>query len=158
MNPLEWSWITKTVISTISVIFAWLAIGFFQHHYQIRIEVISLWYFALTNWGMWLALWGLNLVPRQDLIPPLVPLLLISLTGLVLGSITTILLFSAVADAPNAGLALSIHNTSSAFVALAMVFLAAKFPQYFPVSKMDLAQFGGIILILIGVALVIKIR
>src|SRR3989344_9553752 len=135
MNPFEWHWLVRALISLVFVVPAWLSIGFFEKTYQIRGEVTALWYFLGTSIGIFILSWIFTLAPAAELLPGAYKTLLIISSGLIFGAITNALLFSAMASASradtNPGIPQSIQGTSIILVFLLSVLLAVIFPKYF---------------------------
>jgi len=144
------SWLGQSVIAMLCLIPAWLAIGFFDRNYQVRPDVFLIWYFlgiAVTS-----VLFGgssLNaIVPSGKLVG------VILLIGLTIGAIANILLFRAVAGAPNPGLPVAIANVASVGVFFAASLLSRWAPSYFNSVKTDSWSFLGVVLTVIGASLI----
>lgn len=108
------NWLGQSMIAMLCLIPAWLAIGFLDRNYQVGPDVFLIWYFlgiAVTS-----VLFGgssLNaIVPSWKMVGAML------LIGLTIGAIANILLFRAVADAPNPGLPVAIANVASVGVFL----------------------------------------
>ena len=155
MNPFEWHWLTRALLSLAFVIPAWLSIGFFEKTYQVRGEVTMIWYFLGTSLGTFALLRLFSLVPATDLIPPFMVLLAIMGIGIVFGSLTNAFLFSSLPDAPNPAIPQAIQGSSAVLVFILSALLAVIFPQYFKAASFNLQQLTGIVLTILGIVLVI---
>lgn len=145
------NWLGQSVVAMLCLVPAWLAIGFFDRNYQVRPDVFLIWYFLgiiITS-----VLFGgssLNaVVPSGKLV--VVAILLI---GFTIGAIANILLFRAVAGAPNPGLPVAIANVASVGVFLVAILLSRWAPNYFNAVKTDGWSFLGVVLTVIGAALI----
>jgi drug/metabolite transporter superfamily protein YnfA len=76
------------------------------------------------------------------------------LLGLTFGATVNILIFRAVASAPNPGLPVAIANVASVGVFLVAALLARWAPNYFDSVKTDGWSFLGVVLTVIGAALI----
>ncbi|MBI2552084.1 hypothetical protein HYW17_02175 [Candidatus Uhrbacteria bacterium] len=138
------------MVAMLCLVPAWLAIGFFDRNYQIKPDVFLIWYFlgiAITS-----VLFGgsslSTIVPSGKLV------LAILLIGLTIGAIANILLFRAVAGAPNPGLPVAIANVASVGVFLVAALLSRWAPNYFNSVKTDGWSFLGVVLAIIGASLI----
>jgi len=159
MNPFEWHWLVRALISLVFVVPAWLSIGFFGKAYQIRGEVTALWYFLGTGIGIFILSWIFNLVPAAELLPGTYKIVMVIGSGLIFGAVTNALLFSAIASASQAGanpsIPQAIQGVSVVLVFLLSMLLASIFPKYFSVISFNPMQFIGVLLAVLGVTLVI---
>lgn len=147
----NWLGLTLAAIPLMAV--GQLGMRWFKAEHGIAQEVVMLWYFL----GTLLALLALILAGgrgAQLLAAPSwgVPGML--LVGLTAGTTANWLMFRAVVDAPNPGLAYSVYSGSAIgayFGALAGAWLA---PAYFPAAGGDAGKLAGIVLVMVGVLLI----
>lgn len=160
MNPFEWPWLPKALLSLAFVIPAWLSISFFEKAFHVRGEVTAIWYFLGTSLGTLGILYMGNLVSHTETIPPLKILLAIIGVGLIFGAPTNAFLFSAFASAPASGvnpaIPQAIQGSSFLFVFLLSYFLASQYPTYFSAVPFNAKHFLGIILTLAGMAFMLS--
>lgn len=144
------NWLGQSMIAMLCLIPAWLAIGFFDKHYQVRPDVFLIWYLlgiAITS-----ALFGGT--PLPAIVSAGRAAWAILLIGLTIGAAANILLFRAVAAAPNPGLPVAIANAASVGVFLVAALLAKSAPASFPAVKADGWSFLGVVLTVIGAAII----
>lgn len=157
MNPFEWHWISRAILSLLFVVPAWLSIGFFEKAYHIRGEVTAIWYFLGTALGTIILLWFAG-TPSSMLIPQGGILLAIISVGFVFGSLANGLLFSAMASASasntNPAIAQVIQGASFILVFLLSILLGYFFPKYFSVLSFNLKVFIGLIFVGIGFTII----
>lgn len=160
VNPFEWPWLPKAILSLAFVIPAWLSIGFFEKTFHVRGEVTAIWYFFGTSLGTFAILRMGNLVSLTEAIPPLKILLAIIGVGVLFGSVTNALLFSAIASASASGanpaIPQAIQGTSVLFVFLLSFLLAILYPAYFSAVSFSAKHLIGIILTLTGIVLMLS--
>lgn len=144
------TWFAQSVVSVLFLIPAWLAIGFFDRNYQVRADVFLIWYFlGVAATSAFFVGTPLNaIVPSGRIVGGLL------LVGLTVGGVANVLLFRAVAAAPNPGLAVAISNVASAGVFVAAVLLARWVPNYFGAVKADGWAFLGVVLTIVGASLI----
>jgi protein involved in polysaccharide export with SLBB domain len=129
---------------------AWLAIGFFNRNYQVGSDVFLIWYFL----GIVIASAFLRGQSLNAIIPSWKIVGTILLVGLTFGAVSNILLFRAVATAPNPGLPVAIANVASVGVFLAAAVLSRWAPKYFNVVKIDGVALVGVALVVAGASLI----
>lgn len=143
------SWLIQTLIAVVFLTPAWLAMPYFASRYGVSGAVFGVWYFLGAAISM--AVFG---VPKGALIPSFGIVGSIFVIGLTIGGIANMALFTAVAGAPNPGLPVAIANLTSLTTFFAALALARIAPEHFTSGPLDLRAAAGIILIVIGAALI----
>ncbi len=149
---MKGNWFNQSLLATALLIPAYLAIGFFDRNYQVKSDVFLVWYFlgaAITS-----AFFGAPSLRSLVSSPGITCIML--LIGLTVGGIANILLFRAVASAPNPGLPVAITNTASIGVFLAAALFSRWAPNYFSSAKIDVSALLGVVLTMIGISLIAK--
>lgn len=144
------NWILQSFTALFFLIPAWLAIGFFKRNFEVSSDVFLFWYML----GIIIALACYKELSGQTIGLPWKMAGAILLLGLTIGAAANILIFRAVASAPNPGLALSITNATSIGVFLAAIALSRLAPNYFNSAKFDPWTFLGVILTVVGISIV----
>lgn len=147
MQTLTWFW--QAVLATVLVIPAWLGITFAGKFWHIRGDVILLWY----NVGVVIGASAWIFFSRAPLATSSRSFWIV-LLGLTLGAAVNILIFRAVATAPNPGLPVAIHSASSVVLFLATFVLAFFLPKYVTAGTFSWKELCGIFLTMTGVALI----
>ena len=145
------AWFAKSIMATVSIVPAFIAIPFMKFRYGVDPLVFLAWYFGATaiSIACYLVLSGRG----AELVPPVPVLVAILLIGVVFGALANGALFQAIGLAPNPGLPPVMYATSSMLVFFLSVALAGSFPNLFKPVVADLGRVGGIALILIGLYL-----
>lgn len=145
------SWFGQSIVATIFLIPAFLAIGFFEKNYHVKPSVFLIWY--VLGVGMASAFFGP--AKATELFPSLRFTGAIVFIGLTAGGIANVLLYQAVAHAPNPGLPVVISNGGASMgVFLVAALLAYLLPTYFNPVKVDFQSFLGIVLTVMGISLI----
>ena len=145
------TWFVKSLLATISIVPAFIAIPFFKSKFGVDPLVFLVWYFGATATST-AVFWGLG--DRAGELLPAVPVLFgIIAIGVVFGSVANGLLFQAVGLAPNPGLPPVIYATSSVIVFLLSALLATSLPTLFKPASADVGRLAGILLVLAGLYL-----
>jgi len=144
------NWFTQSIVGLVFLTPAWLAIPFFEKNYGVPGNVFMVWYFL--GCSIIVAAFG---VPTWSALVPSVPLVVaLLLIGLTIGGIANMALFTAVTNAPNPGLPVAIANVASVTTFLLAGLLAQLAPAYFAQVRVDLQSFAGIVLVIVGAALI----
>src|SRR3989344_3135608 len=144
------NWLWQSVISMLCLIVPWLSIGFFDRNFQVRPDVFLIWYFL----GVAAASALFGGVPLTALAPSWKLIGGMLFVGLTFGAVANLLIFRAVAVAPNPGLPLAIINVSSVAVFLIAALFARWIPNYFSPVKTDVWSLAGVLLTVIGASLI----
>jgi drug/metabolite transporter (DMT)-like permease len=144
------NWLVQSFTAVMFLIPPWVAIGFFARNYQIKPEVFLIWYFLGV--AAMSAIFGG--VPLTQVAPSWKVVGVILLIGLTVGGFANMLLFRAVAGAPNPGLPVALSNVASVGVFVVAGLLAWIMPQYFDKVKMDIWSLAGIALVIVGAAII----
>lgn len=144
------NWVWQSVVAMLILSPIWVAIGFFDKNYQVKSDVFLVWYFLVVS--MFPIFFG-NLSAKSLMLPwkILFPVLIVGFFG----GVANILIFRAVAGAPNPGLPVAIGNGASIGSFLLVVLLSRLVPTHFNEVKFDAVSFLGIVLTFIGTAIVI---
>jgi len=145
------SWVAQSFIALFCLIPAWLAIGFFDRNFKVSSDVFLFWYML----GIIIALACFKGFSGETIGLPWKMAGAILIIGLTVGAIANIMIFRAVAGAPNPGLALSIANAANVGVFLAAFALSLWAPSYFNSAKFDSWSFLGVMLVVVGVSIVV---
>lgn len=147
---------TKSILATLSIVPAFLAIPFMRRNYGVDPLVFVVWYFGGTalSIAVYLALsrGAAVLVPHAAVVAAIVAL------GLVFGALANGSLFQAVGRAPNPGLPPVIYASSSVVIfTLAALFSRALTGWFSPVST-DVYWLLGLLFVLAGPYLLASCR
>jgi hypothetical protein len=148
--PLE-TWLAKSILATVCVVPAFIAIPLLKFRYGIDPLVFLVWYFGATALSI-AVFWGFS-GRAAELVPPVPLLIVIVLIGTVFGALANGALFQAIGLAPNPGLPPVIYATSSMIVFVLAAALSGSFPALFKPVSMELSRIVGIVLILGGLYL-----
>lgn len=148
------NWLGQSMIAVVCLVPAWLAIGFFQRNFHVRPDVFLIWYFA------GIVITSVFFVGREEsalntLVPSWKVAGAMMLVGLTLGATANILLFRAVAGAPNDSFPVALTNVAGVGVFLAAALLSKWAPVYFREVRADGWSFLGVALTVIGAALIV---
>lgn len=146
-------WFEKSFAAGLCAIPILLIVGVLDKHYNIPSVVTFAWYGLGILLGFPAFLLSLNIVTPSQLAPSL-PLVLVALLGFVLGAAMNILMGIAIGDAPNAGLPSAVSHGSLTLTYLLAPALFGLFPSVFAVAEFSVQKFVGILIILIGAAIV----
>ena len=96
------AWFAKSILATVSIVPAFIAIPFMKFRYGVDPLVFLAWYFGATaiSIACYLVLSGRG----AELVPPVPVLVAILLIGVVFGALANGALFQAIGLAPNPGL------------------------------------------------------
>ena len=152
--PIPSHWLAQASIAALCLVPTWLAIGFFKRNYGVSTDIFLVWYFvgvivATTVTGVSN---GSSFVPQASVVGAIV------LVGLTFGAAANILVFRAVASAPNPGMALAIVQTANVGVFFASIYLGRVLREYFDPSKADCISMLGTLLVIAGVTLIVVRR
>ncbi len=145
------AWFVKSVLATVSIVPAFIAIPFFKFKFGIDPLVFLVWYFGATAVSI-ATYWGVT-GRADELVPPSPILLAIVAIGLLFGALANGSLFQAVGIAPNPGLPPVIYATSSIIIFFLSAVLASRFPGLFKPVSIELGRVAGIVLVLAGLYL-----
>ncbi len=144
-------WFAKSILATVSIVPAFIAIPFFKFKFGIDPLVFLIWYFGATAVSI-AAYWSLS-GHVDELVPTPSVLLAIIAIGVVFGTLANGSLFQAVGIAPNPGLPPVIYASSSMIVFFLSAFLASTLPGLFKPVSVELSRVAGILLVLGGLYL-----
>lgn len=144
------SWLTQSFTAMALLIPAWLAIGFFDRNYQIKPDIFIIWYFLGV--GLNSLLFGQS--PMSAVFPSWKLILIILIIGFTVGGVANVALFSAVSKAPNPGLPVAIANVASVGVFFVAALLYRYLPNYFNSVKIDIWALVGLLLTVVGTAII----
>ncbi len=142
------TWFAKSVLATVSIVPAFLAIPFFKSKFGVDPLVFLIWYFSAT--ALSIAVVSGVRGGGAELVPPTSLLIAIIAMGLVFGALANGLLFQAVGLAPNPGMPPVIYATSSMIVFFLSAILANSFPALFKPVSFEAGRLAGIVLVLSG--------
>ena len=144
------NWFTQSVVAMLCLIPAWLAIGFFSKNYQVKPEIFLVWYFL----GVIVSSVFFGGSSLRVIMPSTMIVVAIVLVGLVLGAGANILLFKAVAGAPNPGLPVAIANVASVGVFFVAALLSRWAPAHFNPVKVDGWSLLGLVFTIMGASII----
>jgi len=144
-------WFAKSLLATLSIVPAFIAIPVFKSKFGIDPLVFLVWYFSGTAICT-AVFWALS-GKASTLAPSVTMVAAIFAIGVLFGSLANGLLFQAVGLAPNPGLPPVIYATSSMLVFVLSFVLANSFPSWFRPVSADLGRLAGIVLVLAGLYL-----
>lgn len=151
------SWLTQTLIGTLFLVPAIIAIGFTKRVFGVPADVFMIWYYL----GITITIIFMSLIRGETLSRfvnyPILTLGIMILVGLTVGAGANIFTFSAYASAPNAGIVQALQELAVPGLFFLTLFLAKVFPLYFKGG--DKISFGwgtlAIILMLAGTYIII---
>ena len=141
----------QSLVATLMLVPIWLSIRYFDRNCGVRPEIFLVWYFigVVATTGLYRAASGVMLVPSW------IHILAIMGIGLTLGAGANMLIFRAVAEAPNPGLPLAIMSTANVGVFLLAVVLSRTWPEHFASVEVDWWKLFGVLLAELGVAIIV---
>lgn len=144
-------WFVKSIIATVCIVPAFIAIPFFRFKFGVDPLVFLVWYFGATAVSI-AAFWAIS-GRADELVPPAPVLLAIIAIGVLFGSFANGSLFQAIGIAPNPGLPPVIYASSSMVVFALSAVLASSFPTLFKPVSVEIGRVAGIVLVLAGLYL-----
>jgi len=144
------SWLFLSIAGTMLVVPGWIAIGFFAKNFQVSGRLFFL-YYAL---GMFIGALPLLFAVHEKILLPWQIAIAILLAGILFGATGNMLIFHALALAPNQALPIVITQAVSILVFAVSVGLYRILPKYFPITAFDLQYFLGTLLVIAGVVLI----
>jgi hypothetical protein len=144
-------WFAKSILATVSIVPAFIAIPFFKFKFGVDPLVFLVWYFGATAVSIAIY-WSLS-SGIDGLVPSAPVLLAIISIGIVFGTLANGSLFQAVGFAPNPGLPPVIYASSSIIVFFLSALLASALPSLFKPVNVELSRVAGILLVLAGLYL-----
>ncbi len=141
-------WFAKSILATVSIVPAFIAIPFFKYRLGVDPLVFLAWYFGATAISI-AVFWALK-SGTEELVPTTPVILSIVAIGVVFGTLANGSLFQAVGLAPNPGLPPVIYASSSMIVFFLSAVLASSFPSLFKPVSVELTRVAGIVLVLAG--------
>ena len=147
------SWLGQSFLAMALLVPTWLSINFFARNFNIKGEILLFWYM----WGVIIGTGASFLFRRlavADVIPHRLSVIAMLMLGLTFGAALNILLFSAVAQAPNPGVPIAISNVASVLVFISAALLAVWLPKYFSNIAFSPQHFLGVLLAVLGVVLI----
>jgi multidrug transporter EmrE-like cation transporter len=147
----NWLGLTLAAIPLMAV--GQLGVRWFKGAHRIAEDVVLLWYFIGTILALlaWILASGRGAELLSAAPWGVRGMLLVGCTS---GAAANWLLYRAVGDAPNPGLAYSIYSGSGIATYLAALAGAWLAPAYFPQASGDAGKFSGIVLVVAGVLLI----
>lgn len=151
----NWTWITKTLIAVILWAPMATLVVFFNKRFGLSSEA---YYFAWII-GVTAAFVGfVGMSPTaslQQFVQPIVPFLAVVLLGVVFGGAANIFQAQAVRAAPNPSLPSAIGSINVPLAYLIAYSVSRVSPNNFPLIKFSWINFGGTIVLVVGLAMVI---
>jgi hypothetical protein len=123
---------------------------------NVRPEVVLCYWYLGAIIGISLSFWKLEMFEVKDLYTPAIPLLIIFVIGVIIGTPANILFGQAMADpsCPNPGIAFTIMNSAGAFAYIIGPALAMALPKVFDKMKFVPTDFLGLVLIVSGIGII----
>lgn len=143
------NWLGQSLLATALLVPCWLAIGFFDRNFGVKSDVFVIWYYI----GV-IATTLYTKKPEVTLVPSLALVAGMVVIGATIGAGANVLLYRAVASAPNPGLPIAISDWASVGVLVVALMLGKVFPGFFPEGKIDLWQLIGVLLTVAGVSII----
>ena len=144
------NWLPQTLLAMLFLVPAWLAIKFVGSNYGAKPAVVVIWYFV----GVICSAVMFGVSPKSSLFPSAKVIIIMVVTGMTFGALANVLIFDAVAKAPNPGLPVAISSASNVLVFLCSALLAVWFPLHFKEIKFDVWSLLGVILTVIGTSII----
>lgn len=141
------NWLWQSLFAMVLLVPAWLAIGFFDRNFHVRPDVFLVWYFLGS------AVYG-GVSSFELLIPSWGAVVAVFGIGVFISGPANSAIFQAVIAAPNPGLPVAIGNAASVFVFLAAIGLYQIDKIHFSKVHADMWSFVGVMLVVVGVALI----
>ena len=150
---MNMSWLALSIIATLCIIPAFLAIPFFAKNFGVRPEVFMTWYFVGVCTGVSLLLTGAG--SGKELLGSGLPVTAaIVAIGFVFGAIANSFLFRAISLAPNPGMPPVIYSMASVLVFILSALFATRLPALFKQVNADIDRLVGIGIVIFGLFLV----
>lgn len=151
-------WITKSLILMVGMAIFTMGVPLAVRQGIKSEVVIGTWCLGIFLGISTLIISHSKLVGAQtnDLIRPMVPILIILCTGFILGSFLNILFGQALQGAPNPAYPVAISNASLVIVCLLGPILARFWPKIFPLMTVSSSGIIGVILIIFGMILIAR--
>lgn len=147
-------WLGKSVTAMICIIPLMLMFNFFGKNYGVKPESLMCSWFIGVAIGIAVSVWRFEVFNSVDLYTPLIPLLIVVLLGILIGTPANILLAHAVPKAPNPALPFTIVNIGSVLAYMLAPAMAILLPRYFDKIQFSLINLVGILMVAIGMGLV----
>lgn len=144
-------WFAKSVLATISIVPAFIAIPFFKSKFGVDPLVFLVYYFGATAVSI-AVFWG-TMSGFTELVPSAPVVLAIVVIGILFGTLANGSLFQAIGMAPNPGMPPVIYATASMVVFFLSAFLASTLPDFFKPVSVEFGRVAGIVLVLAGLYL-----
>lgn len=144
-------WFAKSILATISIVPAFIAIPFFKFRYGVDPLIFLVWYFGAT--AVSIAVFCGIRDGAAAIVPAAPVLATIVAIGIAFGALANGSLFQAVGMAPNPGLPPVIYASSSMIVFFLAAFLAGALPEFFRPVSVEPGRVAGIVLVLGGLYL-----
>lgn len=144
-------WFVKSILATVSIVPAFIAIPFFKFKFGVDPLVFLVWYFGATAVSI-AVFWSLS-AGADELVPAMPVVLSIIAIGIVFGTFANGSLFQAIGIAPNPGLPPVIYASASMIVFFLSAFLASTLPSLFKPVSVELSRAAGIFLVVAGLYL-----
>jgi len=153
----SWPWVIKTLIAVGFMTPLSTALVFFNKRGVSGETFLFAWIVGVSLAFILFAEMSSSISTR-DLVKPFIPFLVILVMGVVFGGVANVFLAQSIPAAPNAGLPWAIFsiNTPAAYL---LAYLTSKVsPSNFPPMEFSWINFGGIIILAIGLVLVMYRR
>ncbi len=147
------NWFTQSILATALLAPCWLAIGFFERNFGIKPNIFVVWYFVGISLSVATYIAMSDNQASAKLFPSFGVVLAIILVGATIGAAANVLLFTAVAHAPNPSFPSVIANGGGgALVFLLAIVLGTYVPKYFAKSEVNwINALAGIAFIVAGI-------
>lgn len=161
MNPFRMGWMGRAIMGMFAIVPSWMGVDFFQKNFNIRGEIMMVWYFAGVVLGSSVLMRMMSMASTGDFLPSRGKLLILIL-GLTCGAIANLLIFGATALAASLGknpaLVVIITNMASVVVFFLSAALSYLAPAYVSQIKFNLFDLIGVLTIIVGMGIIIVNR
>lgn len=150
----SWSWVVKTLVAVGLMAPLATLMVFFNKRFGLSGEAFFFaWIIGVAVAFICFAEMSSTLTTR-NLVKPLLPFLMVLIMGVMLGGVANVFLAQAIPAASNPGLPWAIFSINTPIAYLLSYWMSKVSPANFPVVEFSWINFGGIIFLGVGLAMV----
>jgi len=152
----DWSWVTKSIITTLILAGMTIIMMFMQQKYSYGGERFLFAWSAGFCLAFLMFGYSSESFEVSSLFMPFGAFAFVLIIGLTFGGVANIFLGQAIPAAPNPGAVWAIVASNAALSYVGVYFAAKAFPKSFPPIEFSIMNFTGVIVIIIGVVMVMQ--